>query len=331
VKRLLLLLAVVLLSVPPLAHGQEGTRQTVAVWFDERRPAQPTGVRLAIDYLNPQDAQAKPPAVQKVVIAHAPGSEIDTSVPERCEASNSDLMARGPAACPPASKVGVGEVDLDTGFPGPSRVLTYDVAMFNNTRELILLLESKSEPRSRIVARSVVEGGTITTDVSPVPGGPPDGFTAIKRVRLSLDALSAGGRSYVATPASCPAGGSWTNTVTFTYRDGVTQTVRDSSPCIAAGASPRDDEAPRIRLRGIPRRGCARHRVMARVRVTDNGSGLARAELLVDGRRLLATRRERFSRRIRAPRRGRRRVTVVAVDNAGNRAVRRARFRRCRR
>jgi hypothetical protein len=322
----------VALAVPSLAAAQEGSRQTASLLFDERRPGVSTGSKLAVDYVNPADPQAKPPAVQKVVIALAPGTVIDTTVPELCTASNADLMSRGPAACPPGSRVGGGQIDLDTGTPGPGRVLANDVTMLNNRGELILLLESKSEPRSRIVARTTVEGGTITSEVSPVPGGPPDGFTAIKRVRLNLEPRSVEGeRGYVTTPPVCPSEGVWTNTVTFTYRDGVSQTLRDLSPCAESGTAAPDGEAPRVRLERRPRRGCVGRAVRARVEIAEAGSGLARAELWLDGRRLLTTEAERFTRRVRVPGGGRHRLTVVAVDNAGNRSVERVRFRRCRR
>jgi hypothetical protein len=329
------LVAIGLLGVPAVAMGQGGSRQSADLLFDERRPAHTTGVGLAIDYVNPSDPQAKPPAVQKVVIKHAPGSAIDTSVPARCGASNQQLMTSGAAACPAASKVGGGEIDLDTGFPHPARVLRNDVTMFNNKDELILLLESRSEPRSRIVARSAIEGATITTEVTPVPGGPPDGFLAIKRVRLRLEPRSTGsetsGRSYIATPASCPPERHWTNTVTFTYRDGVSQTVASSSPCTGSSTARRDHKAPRIRLGGVPRKRCAGSDFGARVRIAERWSGLRRAQLSLDGRRVLVTKRKRFSRRIRPARlrRLRHRLTVVALDNAGNRSVKGVRFRRC--
>jgi hypothetical protein len=217
------------------AADETGSRQTVSAVFDEQRPSASTGARLAIDYVNPDDAAGKPPAVQKVVIALASGTSIDTTVPERCEASDLELMSTGSEACPAASQVGGGHVDLDTGVPGPARILQYDVTILNNTGELILLLESTSEPQSRIVARSVVAGTTITTEVSPVPGGPPDGFPAIKRVRLHLEPRVTGHgtsrRTYTATPDSCPRQRAWTNVVTFTYRDGESQTTTSASPC----------------------------------------------------------------------------------------------------
>jgi hypothetical protein len=291
-------------------------------------------VRLEIDYVNPSDPEAKPPAVQKVVTKLHPGTGMDTSVPALCTASDVELMASGAAACPAASRVGGGEIDLDTGLPGPGRLLRNDVTLLNDTGQLIFLLESKNEPRTRFVARATIDAdrATITSEVPPVPGGAPDGFTAIKRVRVGVRPVSVGQgarrRSYVTTPPSCPLSGTWTNTVTFTYRDGVSQAVASQSLCSRSGGRP-DDRPPRIRLAGVPRKRCARRAFRARARIFE--SHLRRATLSLDGRRLLTTRNKRFSRRIRAGRPGRHRVTVAALDNAGNRSVKRARLRTCRR
>jgi hypothetical protein len=334
VHRLLAASAALLLSPSGVALAQAGSRQSATTAFDQQRPGQGTGVRLEIDYFNPSDPEAKPPAVQKVVTRLHAGSGIDTSVPALCTASDLELMASGAAACPTASRVGGGEIDLDTGLPGPARTLRNDVTLLNNTGQLIFLLESKSEPRSRFVARASIHGTTITSEVPPVPGGPPDGFTAIKRVRVGVRAISVGRgssrRSYVTTPDSCPTSGTWTNEVEFTYRDGISQTVASQSPCRRSSKRP-DRTAPRIRLGGVPRKRCVSRAFRARVRIAE--SSLRRATLSLDGRRLLATRKKRFSRRIhtRRLRPGRQRLTVVAIDNAGHRSIKRARFRTCRR
>jgi hypothetical protein len=330
--------ALALLSGGGAALGQSGSRQSAATTFGQQRPGNSTGVSLAIDYVNPGDRQAKPPAVQKVVNRLQRGTVIDTSVPARCTASDAELTANGAAACPAASNVGSGEVDLDSGLAGPSRMLANDVTLLNNRDELIFLLESKGGgPRSRFVSRNAIAGATITSEVPPVPGGPPDGFLAIKRVRILVQRLSVGRgsrqRNYVTTPNFCPRSRNWTNTATFTYRDGVSQTVSNRSPCVGTRARGRRDyKAPRIRLRGVPRKRCTRRRFRARVRIAERWSGLRRARLSLDGRRLLVTRKKRLTRRIRAGRLrpGRHRLTVIARDNAGNRSVKKARFRTCR-
>src|SRR3954471_23928023 len=236
-------------AAPAVAGG--GSRQTASIIFDSGRPGQSTGTRLAIDYVNPDDPAAKPPAVQTVVIRLAAGAHIDTSAPGRCGASDQELMASGAGVCPAASRVGAGELDADTGTAGPARVLQNDVVLLNNSGELILLLESKSRPTTRLVARGVVKGGTITSQVPPLPGGPPDGFVAIKRVRLRTDPRP----GYVTTPPSCPSSRAWTNTISFTYRDDVTQTTANRSPCAARSAARGDYKPPRIRVAARCSRG----------------------------------------------------------------------------
>jgi hypothetical protein len=341
--RLLLAAAIVVVGVPPPALGQTAPRQTATLVFDQQRPAQSTGVSLAIDYVNPDDPAAKPPAVQKVVMELAPGTAIDDSVPALCQATDQELVAKGPEACPAESKVGGGEIDIDTGIAGPARILRNNVTTLNNRAQLILLLESQTSPPRRLVVRAAVQGATITSEVPPTPGGPPDGFSAVKRVRLRLEPRVTGDQAnlkhYVTTPTACPTRGAWSNKLTFTYRDGLSDTVVSSSPC--TGGAPenmgtgkgRDSTAPRIRVRGVPRKECARRGFRVRVRIAEHGSGLRRARLWLDRKRLLVTQRSRFSRRIRvaALRGTRHRLKVVAVDKAGNRSVKSVRFRRCRR
>ena len=306
------LVAIVFATVTPLAIGQTGARQTAALTFDERKPAQTSGVRLAVDYVNPSDPAAKPFAVQKVVIALAPGTTIDTSVPALCTAANAELTANGPGACPAASKVGGGEIDLDSGAPGPARILPFDVSLLNNKGELILLLESKSEPRTRVVTRAPIEGSTLTSEPSPVPGGPPDGFTAIKRVRLGLEPISAGGRSYVTTPDSCPPEGAWTNKVTFTYRaDGESQTVSTSSPCVG-GAGPKP---------GGP--DCVRRPSMSFNLHRRDGTRIVRVAAYVNGKPALSESGEDVRRVTLTglPRTGRLGVRIVATHSTGSKVV----------
>jgi hypothetical protein len=315
-----------------LAAAQTGERQSIDFTFSNQRPGGGADVRLAIDYVNPEDSQAKPPAVAKVVETLAPGSRIDSSVPERCTASDAAITGQGAAACPAGSNVGGGEVDFDTGLQ--PRVLRYKVTQFNNAGEVIELFESAEGPPNRVVARAAVEGRTITATVPPIPGGPPDGFLAIKRVRLTLKNVSASRSGhavhYVTTPGSCPAAGGWTNSITFTYRDNVTQTRSSLSPCTGGASGGRADRSPpRIAIGGLSRR-CASRDFRAQVRIRDR-SGLRRARVRMDGRFVRQTRRQRFAIRVPARRlgAGRHRLYVAARDKAGNQSRKTVHFRRC--
>ncbi len=69
--------------------------QTASLRFIESTPGRPSGYRVRIDYANPDDPEAKPPSVRKVVEIFPPGTRIDTRAPARCAASDVELMLRG--------------------------------------------------------------------------------------------------------------------------------------------------------------------------------------------------------------------------------------------
>jgi hypothetical protein len=325
---LILVLVALALAAAGFALAQGPAYQTAEIVLEEPEPGRATAARVHIDYVNPADPAAKPPAVMQVVEILPPGSRIDTSAPEICTASDAQFDLMGQGACPPGSNVGGGEVDLDAG----TGALPFDVTLFNNRNELILFFEQRGGG-VRTPSRAKVEGDRpdgprFIAQVPPIPGGPPDGFTAIKRVRVRIDAITRGGKNYVTTPPTCPAGG-WISRLDFTYRDGTEQTVTNRSPCNPADDVALDRSPPRITIRGVPRR-CASRGLRLRIRIRD-GSRLRRASVRLDGRLLRTTTRKRVRLRLRsrtiAP--GRHRVTVVARDQRGNRASRSMRFRRC--
>jgi hypothetical protein len=225
---------VLALAAAPSGAQQEQSRQTFELAFTTQRPGSSTGFFEVIDYVNPTDPNAKPFAVQKVVLRLASGAKIDTSVPAQCAAPDPVLIVQGASACPEDSVVGAGKVDLDTGLPGPARIVRNNVTLLNNDDQVIFLFEEEGTG-GRAVSRAEVRGGSFTTQVPPIPGGPPDEFTAIDRVVLDVKAVSSGRgkrrKGYITTPASCPRSGEWINTAIFSYRDGVEQTVESATPC----------------------------------------------------------------------------------------------------
>lgn len=233
--------AILALWLAASASAQQGQRQTFELGLTTERPGASTGFVEAIDYLNPEDPQAKPFAVEVVVVRLPNGAAVDTSVPEHCDAADAALIAQGAGACPPGSVVGGGEVDIDTGLPGPGRLIRSEVTLLNDDQQVIFLFDR--EGGGRFVSRAEVTNASFTTVVPPIPGGPPDGFAAIDRVALEVEAISAPpGSSYITTPAACPAGGAWTSEASFSYRDGVSQTVASPSPCRDGGAAEGDDD-----------------------------------------------------------------------------------------
>jgi hypothetical protein len=260
------------------AVAQTGSRQSASASFVELRPGVPSALTFSVDYVNPDDPDGKPPAVRTVVETMARDARFDTSVPALCEATDAELMAAGAGACPPGSKVGSGYIRIDTGLPDPGRFIEVDVTFLNNTNQLIFLTTNRANG-TRVIARGTIQGGRLTSNAPTLPGTPPDG-AAIDVVQTRLDAISrvvgSVGRGYITTPAACPSSGVWTNTLSFTYADGVTQNVESRSPCLPPAEEPSSSGC-------LARRAPIGARNIGRVRL-----GLSRRALL---RRVPAPRR----------------------------------------
>lgn len=322
-----------LATAAPAAAQSEPPRQTYSDRFTTDVPGAPAGRTYAIDWTNPADPDGKPHSFSRLRVELAEGARLDTSALPFCEASDAELMAAGPGACPAHSRVGTDETLLDTGFPGPGRYVTSDFTFFNNRDELILVATVR-ETGTRVVLRGRVGERTLDIDVPMLPGTPPDGAAA-RRQRGRFDpplAPLAGRQStYLTTPPTCPARGYWVTRVTYTYRDGVEQTAESRSPCRRAGGQsrPSDDRPPKVRAAGIPR-SCATRSFRARIGIGD-ASRLRSVSVRVDRRRIATSRRKRFgvTVAVRGLRAGRHTLRVTAVDVAGNRTERGFSFRRC--
>lgn len=222
------------LALAAAAPGSQAAtdRQTAHAVAGTMVPGAPAGTGLSIDWRYPSDPNAKPYAVDTIVIHLPPGSRFDFSALPKCTASDGELMLRGAAACPPASKVSTGTVLSDTGSPGgiPRFVHTHTVN-FNADGELVGIGDADELP-IRSILRSKIRGETVTIPVPDTPGGPPpDNFTAFKSLRTVGPPIVRGRRSYARTPPTCPASGEWTTRYTFVYHDGVTQSQSVGSPC----------------------------------------------------------------------------------------------------
>jgi hypothetical protein len=229
-QRIAAVFIVLAVGVPAgLAGAQDdASRQQASIEFSTRKPATPANARLSIDYVNPDDPQAKPPAVRRVETVLQGGARYDTAGIAQCTASDAALMAQGEAACPPESKVGEGTTTVDTGFEGPGRIVEADVDFFNNDHELIFLTTVKPSGAHTVVRADVFARRTVT-EVDMLPGSPPDGG-AIDTVEIELGRIEEDA-SYITTPPRCPKRGTWINRIRFTYADGQTQETSNEVPC----------------------------------------------------------------------------------------------------
>ncbi len=132
VKKRCALGMMIVLAVLPATAGAAPLRQTGTIAFGTFGPASPTSLSESATYRNPDDPNAKPPAVRRIVVRYPAGFRIDTSVPGQCHASDQQLETGGGGACPSDSRVGSGDTDLATGFPGPAPTFQLDLEVYNN-------------------------------------------------------------------------------------------------------------------------------------------------------------------------------------------------------
>ncbi len=236
-----MLTALVLGATAIAVMAEEPPYQTSEYTLTQERTVRPTGEHFVFDYVNPEDPEAKPPAVRRVVTILPKGARYDASVPGSCTASDEELMLQGAAACPEDSRVGGGVITVDTGMPGPARIVTADTEFFNNAEDPegeFIYLNTVRDSGLRTVVRADVTRRRTITDAPMLPGTPPDGGAIdtvdveVEKVVRTVDGVR---RGYITTPARCPRSRTWFARVRFVYDDDYSQTIATPNRCKRRG------------------------------------------------------------------------------------------------
>jgi hypothetical protein len=254
----------VLLLVAAAASATGASRQIATDTWTSTKPGTSSGRSYSVDFVNPDDPSGKPPSLSHVHLRLPSGASFDTEAITQCGATDEQLILVGPASCPAASNLGTMALTFDTGFSPPLRYLDVTVTFFNNRNQLIFLSQDNSSG-VRTVSRATVTRTTLDSDLPFLPGTPPDG-AADKQERATFRAASSASGNYLTTPATCPASGKWVEYESYTYRDGISQTVPIAEPCIASSHPRRqsttgNNHQRRRRRRGIPKRHHPSHRL----------------------------------------------------------------------
>lgn len=211
----------------------EGERATVDVELSTDRPGVAAGVTYRFE-IKPPAGGGEPPALRRLVVAPPPGTVVDTSVPERCEASDEELRLRGDGVCPERSVLGLGSATLIVvGFGEQSftqKAFNAGGAQFQTVKQ--------GETVSGIVrGRFTDEGLDLLIPTCIAGGQPPDGCAddqaRLLRSELVLPPYVAGERAYFTTPRECPATGRWRTKVRLTFDDATTEELLPEQPCQA--------------------------------------------------------------------------------------------------
>jgi hypothetical protein len=169
----------------------------------------------------------------------------DTSVPARCTASDAELAAFGPDACPAGSRLGGGTVKGIFFEPiGHDFIVdryTHHVDVMNNANEQIILVKAEGYAvvRGRVRPDGTQDFRPPTCFPSPPVGNCLDDYVLQTYSSTFLPAYTrkSGGRTrtYARTPPRCPASGHWSTTIKFWWGNGAVDSVVSKQPCRAAG------------------------------------------------------------------------------------------------
>jgi hypothetical protein len=216
------------------ASGGETARGGFSLEVFTKRPGAPTGLGFHVVYKNPADPQAKPPPVTGAIFRLPAGMRIHNAAVPRCMASDDELMASGRAACPAASRIGAGTLTAMTGFPGADPV-SADLVAFNAPRQVIEVVFIKGTNVVAGMDRLTIGRGRLVAHPPATPGGPPDGRTAVREIRLRFPRrIGASGRAFITTPPACKRG-IWRARARYEFADGGSTVIGDRSPCRRGG------------------------------------------------------------------------------------------------
>ena len=240
--------AAVMLAVAATVQGGETDRAAYDFKLSAEAPGAASGVSVDVLFKDPEDPDAKPPALDAAELGLPAGIRIDDGALPRCEATDDDFQMQGRDACPDETRVGEGAVTVMTGVPGADPQ-TLDIVAFNGKGELV---EVVFFPDTNVVAgidRVTIEERRLVAHPPTPPGGPPDGRTAIRELRLDVPRrIGPDGRAYVTTPPDC-TGGHWISEGRFEFDDGGKTVVESEIPC-----DPNANPVPAIDVTVKPKR-----------------------------------------------------------------------------
>ena len=211
--------------------------------FTTKKPGKPTGRIFYDEFFNARDRSAKPPPVLHFHFQLPRGSRFNWRAVPICTASDAELTAQGPSACPAGSKVGTEVWTFDTGVPD-HRIVTNDITFLNNKNELIILNRERATG-TRVVVRGKLGRDTVDFDTLPLPGTPPDGGANKREDAKYPVSIGPTGKAWLTTPRTCPRSRKWTFRVDYTFRNGEKVTRTSKSPC----KRPRPKRRPSRNLR----------------------------------------------------------------------------------
>src|SRR5436190_5618080 len=236
--------AVVALTAVFTSSALAGPRESPKsyIHYTTDQPGAVSGTDLHVWIVNPTDPNAKPYAVQNMVIHTPTGGTVDTTALPQCHATDAEIYLEGWAACPDDSFLGGGFAASDEGTSSSPRYTTTTIKNFNNQDEVVGIGINDQIPVITTIDHSKYDysARTLTSSFPLFPGFPEppqyEPYTPVSELAIAFPPHQNGGKAYIRTPPTCPPSRHWTFTIDFIYRDGTVDTITSNSPCTGPAA-----------------------------------------------------------------------------------------------
>jgi hypothetical protein len=241
VSLILVLSAAMWLSLASaIAQPGSGPRERINQTFTTKRAGAPTGIGFKGRFHAADDPKGNPPNLRRMVFHPPRGMRYDTSVPGQCDASDAQLQAMGPDACPVDSWLGGGTTEglimEPVGHDFVFDHFHHHIDVLNNQNEQIILVHSEGWTVARGEMRP---DGSIVFNLPTCFPAPPTGCVDDYIIQLATSSvinpykrkIDGRMRSYATTPRRCPARGFWRTRVRFDWGNGATDRVVSRQHC----------------------------------------------------------------------------------------------------
>jgi hypothetical protein len=221
------LVGVLALAISAVAVASPQFTQSATVKMLTKKAGKSTGISAVLRATDAGEPGGKPKEASKIVIKLAPGTRVNKNAAKQCNLGEEDVKA---GRCPKRSLIGTGVAKANVYPLVPTT--TEDVKAYASRTGIILLLtDNAADPapaQTLVLKAKVSRFGVITVNVpvlQPLPGV----FAVLTDFTLKTRPITKGRGAnaihLIRTPRKCTKAG-WTNTVTFTYRDGSAKDVR---------------------------------------------------------------------------------------------------------
>jgi hypothetical protein len=190
-----------------------------------------TGISFKIAFGDPEALNGVPSGLKNFKIKLHKGTKIDAAGAAQCTASSETLMNKGAAACPAATRIGSGTAAATSAA---GQTVKVDAVIFNervggkNAFLFVFLLND-----AYVTAFDAnVKANTISSE--GLTGALPGDFVVTEfSGNIGKHSKGRGKRRHdlITTPQTCPKSKKWTNTATFVFQNGNSDTGTSTSAC----------------------------------------------------------------------------------------------------